>query len=311
MLVKSPSRDCVVWAFDSRRWAGYRSRPDDIVIATYPKCGTTWMQRIVGMLVFGSPDPRAVMEISIWPDMRMAPIEAVEERLEAQTHRRFLKAHLPFDALPIHDEVRYVHVARDGRDAALSFHNQMLQFVPEFRGRLDAIGRADSLLARPYPEPLEDPAAFFHRWMTEGSQAGATDGLPLPSYFDFEHSWWKARDRDNVLMVHYADLKADLEGEMRRVAAFLAIEIASDLWPRLVEAADFQTMRRDGDALMGRMAANFRDGSARFFNKGVNGRWRGVFHDADLALYDAATARLPDDCAQWLASGRLARIASA
>lgn len=33
--------------------------------------------------------------------------------IEAQTHRRFLKSHLPMDALPIYDEVRYIHVARD------------------------------------------------------------------------------------------------------------------------------------------------------------------------------------------------------
>jgi aryl sulfotransferase len=66
--------------FDSARWAGYQPRGDDIVIATYPKCGTTWMQRIVSMLVFGSAEPRPVQDMSPWPDMRLfGPVEEVLE----------------------------------------------------------------------------------------------------------------------------------------------------------------------------------------------------------------------------------------
>ena len=40
------------WMTDSRRWDTYRPRTGDIVVATYPKCGTTWMQRIVDLLIF-------------------------------------------------------------------------------------------------------------------------------------------------------------------------------------------------------------------------------------------------------------------
>src|SRR5262249_58154642 len=45
------------WMIDSRRWSAYRPRSGDVIIATYPKCGTTWMQRIVGLLIFQSPEP--------------------------------------------------------------------------------------------------------------------------------------------------------------------------------------------------------------------------------------------------------------
>ncbi len=58
------------------------------------------------------------MDLSFWPDRRNGlPPETAMAAMEGQTHRRFLKAHLSFDALPIHEEVRYIHVARDGRDA--------------------------------------------------------------------------------------------------------------------------------------------------------------------------------------------------
>ena len=51
-LVRPATREYRNWVTDSRRWSCYTPRASDIVISTYPKCGTTWMQRIVGALVF-------------------------------------------------------------------------------------------------------------------------------------------------------------------------------------------------------------------------------------------------------------------
>lgn len=269
------------------------------------------MQRIVSLLVFQSPKPLALMDVSIWPDSRMRPIGDVMEKLEAQTHRRFMKAHLPFNALPIHDQVRYISVGRDGRDAALSFHNHASRFSSDMLERLDAIGLEDETLGRPFPRMPEDPAAHFHRWMTEGTGPDADNGLPLPSFFDFQQSWWNARHRDNVLLVHYADLKADLDGEMRRVAEFLGIETPDDLWPQLVAAATFHSMKKEGAGILGQKGAlAFTDGGKNFLHKGTNGRWRDLFNADDLVLYDAAMAQLPVDCAKWIAEGNLAQSKS-
>ena len=117
-LIGAPKREYRTWVIDSRRWQGYRPRVDDIIIATYPKCGTTWTQRIVSLLVFQSPEPKPIMQISAWIDRRFGPpIEDVLAQIEAQDHRRFLKSHLPLDGLPFYDRVKYIHVARDGRDA--------------------------------------------------------------------------------------------------------------------------------------------------------------------------------------------------
>jgi hypothetical protein len=86
-------------AYSTARWDGYQPRNDDIIIATYSKCGTTWMQRIVGMLLFQSAAPTSIWDLSPWPDMRLfGPIEAELAKAEAQSHRRFFKTHLPLDA---------------------------------------------------------------------------------------------------------------------------------------------------------------------------------------------------------------------
>src|SRR6476646_830027 len=89
--------------FDSARWAGFVFRPGDIVISTPPKCGTTWTQMICALLVFQTTEfPTSLDRISPWLDMQTRDMASVRAALEAQTHRRFITTHTPFDALP-HD----------------------------------------------------------------------------------------------------------------------------------------------------------------------------------------------------------------
>ena len=102
------------FVYDSGRWDGFVFRGDDIVISTPPKCGTTWMQMLCALLIFGTPDlPAPLAELSPWLDMQTRPVEDVFRDLDAQTHRRFIKTHTPLDALPFDERVTYVHVARD------------------------------------------------------------------------------------------------------------------------------------------------------------------------------------------------------
>lgn len=305
MLIRPIQRVYRSWVIDSRSWAHYVPRADDIVIATFPKCGTTWMQRIVSLLVFQSSEPRPVMEISPWIDRRSSePVETVMERIDAQDHRRFLKAHLPADGLPIFGAVKYIHVARDGRDACLSFHNHGAGLTPDVLERLDRNGLDDETVGRPYPRMPADPAEYFHRWLADDVDPGYGDGSPATSFFHFERTWWNEQDRPNVLLVHYDDLSADLACEMRRVADFLGIRVAPQAWHGLLKAAGFEAMRQNGDLLMGSVATSFQGGGSRFFHKGTSGRWRGVFRNDDLAQYEAKLRELPPRCARWVTHGR-------
>jgi len=86
---------------DSARWDGFRFRPGDIVISTPPKCGTTWMQRLVALLLFDGEPPGPISSISPWLDMQLATTDDVFALLETQQHRRFIKSHTAFDGLPV------------------------------------------------------------------------------------------------------------------------------------------------------------------------------------------------------------------
>jgi aryl sulfotransferase len=295
MLIRPALREYRNWFSDSRRWNGYKPRPGDIVVATAPKCGTTWMQRIVCLLIFQDTRERPLPVISPWIDARFRQSEAeMYDAIQAQPHRRFIKTHLGVDGVPLYDEVRYIHVARDGRDAALSYHNHATGFSDSQLQDFDRIGLDDPAIGRPYPRAPSHPDEYLRYWLTH------------VGFFDLVRSYWAERRRPNFLLVHYNDLKRNLDAEMRRVAAFLDIEVDEKIWKLLVIAAGFEAMRAAGDQLMPYTKRMFVEGSRRFFNKGVSGRGREVFDEDMLALYDS---NLRGECspslAAWLEHGRL------
>ncbi|MEQ1753298.1 MAG: sulfotransferase domain-containing protein [Micropepsaceae bacterium] len=289
---------------DSRRWEGYRSRPGDVIVCTFPKCGTTWAQQIVSLLIFQSPEPRPVTAIAPWIDFRSPiPVDTLYATLEAQAHRRSLKSHLPFDALPFRDDVRYIHVARDGLDAFMSWHNHTLRY--QRTHILDETGKNDETIARVYPRAAVEPRAFFREWM--GLEPDREPDFSAEAFFDTERTWWEARNRPNVLMVHYNDLKADLDREMRRVAEFLGVHTPDSVWPSLVQSATFEAMKRDGGKLMPAADASFQGGHEGFIFQGRNERWRQVLSEDDVELFRGRAASAFDPELQgWLATGCVA-----
>jgi aryl sulfotransferase len=198
-------------------------------------------------------------------------------------------------------------VARDGRDVCMSYHNHCTGFRQEALERMDAIGLAEPTLRRPYPRVDPDPAVHFHDWLTSGAIDGQDDGTPYLSYFAYEKTFWDARKEDNLLFVHYDDLQADMIGEMRRVADFLGIDVSDAELSRIAGSASFESMRKDAAVLIPEMAKNFEGGALRLVNKGKSGRWRGVYDETDVELFDRKLrTAVPAAYADWLLAGRLA-----
>ena len=106
--------------FDSTVWNEFRFRDDDIVIGTYAKSGTTWMQQIVSQLIFDGAEDLNVSGMSRWVDVRIPPRQEKLDAVEEQAHRRFVKTHLPVDALVFSPKAKYIYIGRDGRDVVWS-----------------------------------------------------------------------------------------------------------------------------------------------------------------------------------------------
>ena len=137
---------------DSTVWNDINFRDDDIVIATYAKSGTTWLQQIISQLIFSGEEGLPVAEMSPWVDLRVPPKEVKLPEIDAQTHRRFLKTHLPVDALVVSEKAKYIYIARDGRDVMWSMHNHHMTANDMW---YDAINNTPGRIGPAMPKPTE------------------------------------------------------------------------------------------------------------------------------------------------------------
>jgi aryl sulfotransferase len=283
-------------SMDSRRWDRFPFRPGDIVIASWAKSGTTWVQQILGQLIFGGAEDLPVIDMCPWIEQRYLPIERVHEIVEAQQHRRFMKTHLPADALTISPMARYIYVGRDGRDAVWSWHNHHRQMTPHAFQVLNSI---PDRVGPPLEPACEDPRRFFHEWL-DGN------GYPIWPFWDNVRSWWNVRHLPNVLFVHFDQLKRDLPGQIRRIARFLEIDAPAESWPLITEHCTFDYMKSHGASLSPILGRAFERGADDFIYRGTNGRWREVLTVDDVHRYEAHMLKnLTAACAHWLCTGEL------
>lgn len=290
--------------YDTDRWQAFQHRAGDIFVCTAPKCGTTWTQMICALLAHQQPDlPEPLTRLTRWVERLSEPIEAVNADLAAQPYaRRVLKSHTPLDGLPYFPDVSYVVCGRDPRDAFLSMVDHLLNVSDASNAE---IGRRLGLPeGAGFPFPTE-PNALFPIWMTTPAHAWTEDGFPTGSTTHFYSTFWLYRRLANVFFLHYADLKADLDGEMRRLSDFLGIAVNETVWPSLVRAASFAAMRADADA--DAPGAHFGEWRSNqdFFRRGRMGEWREALSAENQTLYETlAGQRLDPALKRWLEGGR-------
>ncbi len=288
-------------ASDSARWEHWRPRAGDIFVCTPPKTGTTWTQMLCALLVHQSPKlPLPLTRLSRWLERYTEPVEDVVADFEKQTFRRIVKTHTPLDGLPYYEDASYVFCGRDPRDAFLSSVDHL--------ANISDTSLADAKKRIGLPEDFvfpTDPNLLFQMWMTVPTQPWVPDGFPMGSVLYYASSFWPYRKLPNILFIHYDDLSDRLEEEMRSLSRFLKIPIDGRIFPSLVEAAKFETMRQDGrENAPGAHVGEWRDADA-FFKKARRGEWRTVLNLENQALYErTASERLDPILRKWLEGGR-------
>ena len=321
---------------DSGRWLGFRARPGDIVISTRRKTGTTWMQMICALLIFQTPElPDSLWHLSPWLDNLGIPPDFLYGQLAEQQHRRFIKTHTPLDGIPLDPRVTYIVTARHPLDTFVSLcrHNEIIGHPPEGSGPPPPVkhltGRPGPPMpgrphgpgdrhkppispARPLPPPMPAavPAPAMSPGMLHDALLGwiADDDDPrrnldsLPGVLWHLSDAWAKRGKPNVLLVHYDNLLADLEGQMRQLAERLGIAVPENVWPALTQAATLKRMRDSAESLIPTPPGVVKD-AASFFRRGTSGAGREILSDEEMAGYHARAAQLaPRDMLEWLHS---------
>ena len=282
--------------FNSTIWNDFKFRDDDIIISTYAKSGTTWMQQIISQLNFNGRTDLPVAEMSPWMDLRVPPVPVKLQMVEAQEHRRFLKTHLPVDALVFSPKAKYIYIARDGRDVVWSLYNHHKTANEKW---YDALNNSPGLVGPPMPKPEGDVKEYYHNWLTK-------DGFPFWSQWENVKSWWEVRDLPNVHFVHFANLKKDMPSEIRKIAAFLDIPLDESKWDEILEHCSFAYMKKNASASVPLGGMFWEGGAKTFIHKGQNGRWREVLSDEEVRDYDRiAEEKLGKACAHWLKTGEM------
>jgi methylamine dehydrogenase accessory protein MauD len=240
------------------RLGDFAPRPDDIFIVTYPRSGTTWMQMILHQLTSGG-------------DMDFAHIEQVCPWWEHSLHRqrlndlaspRVFKSHLSRGKMPPLPG-RYLYVARDGKDVAVSYYHFYTSHMG-FRGTF---------------------ADFFERFLAGQVQSG--------SWFRHVRGWWEHRADANVLFLRYEDLLADLPDCLRKIIGFCGLQVAPGLLPGILERCSFAFMKQHEHRFDPLLARPFEQGSRphAFLRRGQAGAWREQLSPRQAKRFDRAFHR--------------------
>ena len=197
-----------------RRGLEYQPGPTELFISPYAKCGTTWMQQIVhGLRTGGAMAFSEITEVVPW--LELAHDMGTDVNAPQVVGPRAFKSHLNWEDIP--KGGKYIVVLRDPLDAFISFYRFFEGWHFE-AGSISLSEFADFYLDRPNGK----------------------------SYWGHAASWWRVRDRDDVILFTFENMKTDLAGTVDAVADFMSPSPNDKARKIATEQAGFAFMKENG-----------------------------------------------------------------
>jgi hypothetical protein len=259
--------------------ANFRPRPDDVLITTAPKAGTTWMQNILHQLRSGGdPDFSHIDEVVPWLELPRPSLshEQVLEQYDAMTSPRLFKTHCTYEQTPGVDTVRIILSSRDPRDCMVSFYHHVMDMTDDAR-KHSGFDRLDT---------FDD---VFELWMSFGA------------WYRNMAGWWPHFNDHNLLWLRYEDMKQDSGTMLSRICTFLDWDLGHEQMERVKAYISFDWMKAHTEKFTthfdGRSA--FKPGG--FIRKGAVGDHRNsLSREQASAIIDRAHRELAPECIAFL-----------
>lgn len=277
----------------------FEIKSHDIIIATYPKCGTTWMQQIILLLMRGSDtkdlDP---MRDAMWlemsassaangeksssPPMHLNDMLLLPHPADDQSNRRVWKTHSPVGSVPWKGGLarakevgaKIVIVSRNPKDAGVSmFHHT--KNIPPF--------------------------CFDGQWH-EFAPLFLAGKVEHGSFWDWYRHWWNtiARNADQELVtndtttflwVHFEDLKKDLTKEIQRISIFLGLERSDEEIVKVSKRCTFRSMKNESEVRGDKKKNHFRSGKVNSWVDAMSPEEVTAFNENTRLLYSECSLR--------------------
>ncbi|XP_066499515.1 cytosolic sulfotransferase 3-like isoform X2 [Hoplias malabaricus] len=245
----------------------FQARPDDILIATYPKAGTTWVSFIMDLLYFGNIEPERQTTLPIY--MRVPFIEGAfpglppgaEQADKLPTTPRLIKTHLPVQLVPKsfwEQNCRVVYVARNAKDNAVSyFHFDRMN------------------MAQPDPGDWNN---FFNLFMNGKTVFG-------PWYDHVSGYWERKMTYSNIHYMFFEDIVEDTGREVDRLCTFLGLSTSAEERERIAKSVHFDAMKKNKMTNYSTVPVmDFK--ISPFMRKGKVGDWKNHFTVAQNETFD-------------------------
>ncbi|XP_072889631.1 sulfotransferase 1C4-like [Hemitrygon akajei] len=244
-----------------------QAKPDDILIATYPKAGTTWMQEIVDLIMMNG-DTQKCRRAPIYERIPFLEMCATEfqstglEQVKKMKSPRIIKTHLPIQKVPksfLEQNCKVIVVARNAKDNVVSyFHFQRMNQV------------------------MPDPGTW-----EEYLQVFIQGQVGWGSWYDYNLDWWEARKKHRILFLFYEDIKENPRQEILKVADFLGKTLDEKALESVVHNSLFSVMKENPMANYTTLPSTvFNHNISKFMRKGEVGDWKNHFTVAQNEHFD-------------------------
>lgn len=194
-----------------KNFANFKVRPDDILVASYPKCGTHWIVGIISRLLGNT---EKVFNSSVNPNFLERGDGASD-----MASPRVMFTHLHHRHMPevfFKSNTKIVHIYRNPKDIAVSCYH-FVKKIKLFRYSGTWNG-------------------FYQLFKTGKSIYG--------SWHDYTLTWWeKEKNNPMVHFVSYEGLKNDCLSELKRIASFLEIDSTEATLKEVEKHCSFSTMK--------------------------------------------------------------------